>query len=78
MKKKISKLVRAGNSWGNSYIRYESNADRNKILSVEEYLNEIRPYFKHIMNNIKTSETWKNQSTIAINFFLLQINMKNV
>ena len=78
MKKKISKLVRAGNFWGNSYIKYESNADRNKTQSVEEYLNEIRPYFKDIMNNIKTSETWKNQSTIGINIFLLQINTKNV
>ena len=78
MKKKISKLVRVGSFWGNSYIKYESNGDRNKILSVEEYLNEIRPYFKDIMNNIKTSETWKNQSTIAINFFLLQKIMKNV
>ena len=78
MKKKTSKLVRVGSFCGNSYIKYESNGDRNKILSVEEYHNEIRPYFKDIMNNIKTSETWKNQSTIAINFFLLQKIMKNV
>ena len=25
-------------------IEYKSNSDRNKTLSVEEYLNEIRPY----------------------------------
>ena len=28
------------------YIEYESKGDRNKTLSVEEYLNEISPYLK--------------------------------
>ena len=38
-----SKLVRVGKFWGNNYIEYESNSDRNKTLSVEKYLNKIRP-----------------------------------
>ena len=29
---------------------------RNKTLSVEEYLNKIRPFFKDIINNLKTSD----------------------
>ena len=44
-----------------------SNSDRNKTLSVEEYLNKIRPYLKNI-NNLKKSYTWKVQLTIANNF----------
>ena len=28
------------NFWSNSYIEYKSNGDRNKTLSVEEYLNK--------------------------------------
>ena len=32
------KTVRVSNFWSNNYIEYESNSDRNKILSVEEYL----------------------------------------
>ena len=43
--------------WSNSYSGYESNGDRNKTLSVEEYLNEIRPYLKDIMNNLKKCDT---------------------
>ena len=35
------KPVRVSNFWSNSYIEYESNGDRNKTLSVEEYLNKI-------------------------------------
>ena len=39
------KPVRVSNFWSNNYIEYESNGDRNKTLSVEEYLNKISPYF---------------------------------
>ena len=49
------------------YIEYESNCGRNKILSVEEYLNKIRPYLKDIINNLKKSDTWKIQLTVADN-----------
>ena len=45
--------MRATNFWSNNYIEYESNSAGNKTLSVEEYLNEIRPYLKDIINNLK-------------------------
>ena len=67
-KKNYNKPVRVSNFWSNNYIEYKSNGDRNKTLSVEEYLNKIRPYFKDIINNLKKSDTWKIQLTIAINF----------
>ena len=41
----------------NNYIEYKSNSDRNKILLIEEYLNNIRPYLKNIINNLKKSDT---------------------
>ena len=62
------KPVRLSNFWSNNYIEDESNGDRNKALSVEEYLNKIRPYLKDIINNLKKSDTWKIQLTIANNF----------
>ena len=62
------KPVRVSNFCSNSYIEYESNGDRNKTLSLEEYLNRIRPYLKDIINNLKKSGTWKIQLTIANNF----------
>ena len=40
------KPVRVSNCWNNNYIEYESNSNRNKTLSVEKYLNKIRPYLK--------------------------------
>ena len=32
------------------------------------YLDEIKPHLKDIINNLKNSDTWKIQLTIAINF----------
>ena len=37
----------------------KSNSDKNKTLSVKEYLNKISPYLKDIINNLKKSDTWK-------------------
>ena len=52
------KPVRTGHFWSNNYIEYKSKGDR-KTLSVEEYLNKIKPYLKDIINNHKKSDTWK-------------------
>ena len=51
------KPVRISNFWSNNYIKYESNGDINKTISVEEYLNKIKPYLKDILNNLKNSDT---------------------
>ena len=62
------KPVRVYNFWSNNYIENESNSDRDQTQSVEQYLNKIRPYLKDITNNLKKSDSWKIQLTIANNF----------
>ena len=42
--------------------------DKNKNLSVNEYLNETKPYLKDIITDFQKSDTSKIQWTIAINF----------
>ena len=49
--KNFYKPVTVSNFWSNNYIEYESNRDRNKTLSVEEYLNKTRLYLKDFINN---------------------------
>ena len=66
---KYCKPVKVSNFWSNNYIEYEGNDDRNKTLSVEKYLNEIRTYLKDIINDLKKSDTWKIQLTLVKNFF---------
>ena len=63
------KPVIVGYSQNNNYIKYESNGDRNRTLSVKEYLNEVKPYLKDIINELQKSKAWKIQLTIAVKFF---------
>ena len=56
------------NFWSSNYIEYKSKDDESKTLSVEEFLNKIRPYLKYIINDLKKFGTWKIQLTITINF----------
>ena len=41
---KCHKPIRVSNFQSNNHIEYESNGDRNKTISFEEYLNKIIPY----------------------------------
>ena len=50
---------RAGNFYSNNYIEHESNGDKNKTLSIKEYLDEIKPYLRDMIKNLKKSDTWK-------------------
>ena len=47
---------------------YEINGDKNKTLSIKEYVDETKPSLEDIINNLKKSYIWKTQLTIAINF----------
>ena len=40
------KLIRVDNFWKNNYIKYESNDNKDKNLSVNKYHNEMEPYSK--------------------------------
>ena len=41
LEEKYNRLLRVSDFWSNNYIEYESNGDRNKKLSIEEYLYKL-------------------------------------
>ena len=43
-KENYYKPLRVSNVWSNNYIEYKTNSDRNKTISVQEYLNKIGSY----------------------------------
>ena len=53
------KPVRVNKFWSNNYIEYKSNGDKNEILTVDEYLDNIRSYLRDIVNDLKQFGTWK-------------------
>ena len=46
------KIARA--AFNNTYIQYESKRDKEKNLSIKEYLNMIKPYLNDVINDHKT------------------------
>ena len=63
------KPVKIGNVFRSNYIEYKSNGDKDKTLSIKDYLDEIKPYLNDIINDHKTQGEWKIKLTMKINFF---------
>ena len=55
-------------AFNNNFIKYESKRDKDKILTLNKYLDMIRSYLVDMINEHKTQSEWKIQLTIAINF----------
>ena len=56
------KPIKTNDAFNSNYIEYESKGDKNKTLSVKEYLNMIRSYLRDIINDHKTQGEWKFHS----------------
>ena len=63
---------RVSNFYNNSYIEYESNGDRNRKLSLDEYFWKIEPYLRDIIIDLQNSDARKIQLAFAINFISLR------
>ena len=46
--------IKAKSAFDGSYIQYESKGDKGKNLSIKNYLNIIKPYLIHLINEHKT------------------------
>ena len=57
--------MRTNDSLSNNHIEYEGNRDKNEILSIKEYLEEIKSYLKHI-NDLKEFDLCKIQLTLPV------------
>ena len=65
--------------WNYNYLEYESSGDRNKNISVIEYLDKIKPYLRDITINLQEADTWKIElTTLQLTLFLLKMLMKSV
>ena len=53
------KPIKTNDAFNSNYIEYESKGDKNKTLSIKEYLNMIRSYLSDIINDHKTQGEWK-------------------
>ena len=62
------KPIIVNTAFNNNYIKYESKGDKDKILTISEYLDMIRSYLVGMTNDHKTKSEWEIQLTIMISF----------
>ena len=66
------KPILVESSFKNNYKYYESRGDKDKKLSVKQYLYKIMPYLRDIINDHKNirneSKEWKIQINMHVNF----------
>ena len=60
--------IRICNAFSSNYIEYESNRDKEKTLSIEDYLDKIEPYLNDLTDDLKTQGEWEIQLTMSSNF----------
>ena len=59
-------IIKIYEAFDNSYVEYQTEGDKDKILSSKEYLDMIRQYLSDIINEDK--DEWKIQLSMRINF----------
>ena len=53
-------------AFNNNYIQYGSKGNKDKILTINEYLDMIKPYLSDIINDHKTQGEWRIHSSNTI------------
>ena len=53
--------ILVNSSFKENYKKYESRGDKDKNLSVEQYLNTIMPYLKELIDNHKAIKNDSNE-----------------
>ena len=57
-----------GGAFGDKHMERKSECDEK--LKIEQYLENIRPYLRDMIDHLKTSGNWKIHLTIKIKFML--------
>ena len=60
--------IETKSAFDGNYIEYESRGDNDDNLSLENYLNIIRPYLRDMIDDHKAHKEWKIQLIMRIIF----------
>ena len=66
-------LVKSSHKEG--YKKYESRGDKNKTLSIQQYLNKIIPYLKELRNNHKGIKNSSKEWIIQLNACIKDVSL---
>ena len=66
------KPKKIASAFDDNYIKYKIKGDEK--LSIEQYLENVRPYLHDMIDNLKISGEWKIHLTMKTNFMTLHIS----
>ena len=69
--------IGTGKAVSSNYIEHEGNRDKDKTLSIKEYLDEIKQYLNDLID-LKSKGEWNIKLIMSINCFPLNILVKHV
>ena len=64
-------------SFKEGYKEYESRGDKDKTLSIEQYLNKIIACLKELINNHKAIKKGSNEQKTQLNICIKFVSLKN-
>ena len=67
------KPVKTVSAFHDCYTQYKSIGDKDKNLSIKEYIDIMRPYLSDIINNHKTQGEWKIHLIIFFHLIILYL-----
>ena len=62
------KPIEVKSSFKGNYVKYESNGDKNRSLTIAFYLWKVGPFLYDLINFYKTIVEWKIQLSMQVNF----------
>ena len=62
------KHVEVKSAFDGNYVLYESNGDKNVLLTIPEYFMKIKPYLRDLIDYYNTLGEWKTQLSMNITF----------
>ena len=67
--------ILANSSFKGSYEEYKSRSDKEKTLSIEQYLHKIMPHLKELINNHKAINDGSNECKIQLNMCIKFVSL---
>ena len=71
------KPIFVSSSFNEDYKNYESRGDKDKKLSIEQYLDVIKPYLSDLINDHKAIEASSNEWKIQINMRIKSVSLND-
>ena len=70
------KPIKVSGVFNDNFVEYQSKGNRDRLISIARYLNNIRVHLRKLINDKKENGEWKIQLIMKLILYLLEILLK--